>query len=73
MFLYSTLCIIPEDMNSVKLQDKSTNNKDKNLTLEIIQKDDLINIKTPCSRLPMFIYRPLPPKHVPRFLRNQVH
>ena len=41
------MCVIPEDMYRIKLQDKSTNNKDKNITLKIIQKDDLIDIKTP--------------------------
>ena len=34
-------------MDHLELQDKSTNNKEKNLTMEIIQKDDFINIKTP--------------------------
>ena len=42
-----TPCAIPEGMDHLKLQDKSTNNKDKNLTLKIIQEDYLIDIKTP--------------------------
>ena len=29
--------------------------------------------KLPCSRLPMFTSRPLPPKYVPQFLPNLVH
>ena len=73
-FLSSTTCSIPEDVDHIKLQDKSTNNKDKNLTLKIIQKDDLIEINNPPrSRLPMFISFPLPPKYVPQFLPNRVY
>ena len=34
-------------MDYIELQDKSTNNKDKDLKLEMIQKDDLIDIKAP--------------------------
>ena len=45
--LSSKTCAIPEDMDCIKLLDKSTNNKDKYLTLKITQKDDLININTP--------------------------
>ena len=33
MFLYLTLCAIPEDMDRIKLQDKSTKNKDHNVTV----------------------------------------
>ena len=47
VFLYSTTCSITEDMDHIKLQDKSTNNKDKNITFKIIQKDNLIDIKNP--------------------------
>ena len=74
IFFSSKMCAIPEDMDCIKLLDKSTNNKDKYLTLKIIQKDDYININTPPhSRLPMFIYRILPPKYVTQFLTNHVY
>ena len=43
-FLSLTTCSIPEDMDRIKLQDKSTNKKDKDLKLEMIKNDNLIDI-----------------------------
>ena len=46
-FLSLIMHAIPEETDCVKLQEKSTNNKEKNLTFKIIQKDNYIDIKTP--------------------------
>ena len=46
-FLSPTASAIPEEMARVKLQWKSTNNKEKTIILEIFQKDNLIGINTP--------------------------